>query len=86
MEEVMSVANAKGIPLTKENAEARLDYVDRLPGEAKVSMAVDLERGNRLELPWLSGAVYRMGQELGIQTPANSFIYAALKHHIMGST
>ena len=85
MEEVMSVANAKGIPLTKANVEARLAYVDSLPGDVKLSMAVDLERGNRLELPWLSGAVYRMGQELGIQTPANSFIYAALKHHIMGS-
>ena len=85
MEEVMSVANAKGIPLTKANVVARLADVDRLPGEVKLSMAVDLERGHRLELPWLSGAVYRMGQELDIQTPANSFIYAALKHHIMGS-
>ena len=85
MEEVMSVANAKGISLTNENIEARLDYIDSLPGEAKVSMALDLERGNRLELPWLSGAVARMGQELSIPTPANSVIYAALKHYIMGS-
>jgi 2-dehydropantoate 2-reductase len=85
MEEVMAVANAKGISLTNENIEARLDYIDSLPGEAKVSMALDLERGNRLELPWLSGAVARMGQELSIPTPANSVIYAALKHYIMGS-
>ena len=85
MKEVMSVANAKGISLTNENIEARLDYIDSLPGEAKVSMALDLERGNRLELPWLSGAVARMGQELSIPTPANSVIYAALKHYIMGS-
>ena len=85
MEEVMAVANAKDISLTNENIEARLDYIDSLPGEAKVSMALDLERGNRLELPWLSGAVARMGQELSIPTPANSVIYAALKHYIMGS-
>jgi len=26
-----------------------------------------------------------MGQELDIPTPANRFIYAALKHRIMGS-
>ena len=84
MEEVMSVANAKGISLTKDNVEARLAYVDSLPGEVRLSMAVDLERGNRLELPWLSGAVDRMGKELNIPTPANRFIYAALKHHIMG--
>ena len=85
MEEVMSVANAKGIPLTNENIETRLDYIDSLPGQAKVSMALDLERGNRLELPWLSGAVVRMGQELSVPTPANHVIRAALKHYIAGS-
>ena len=85
MEEVMSVANAKGIPLTNENIETRLDYIDSLPGQAKVSMALDLERGNRLELPWLSGAVVRMGQELSVPTPANQVICAALKHYIAGS-
>ena len=84
MEEVMAVANAKGIPLANENIEARLDYIDSLPGQAKVSMALDLERGNRLELPWLSGAVVRMGRELDVPTPANNIIYAALKHNIMG--
>ena len=85
MEEVMSVANAKGISLTNKNIEVRLDYIDSLPGQAKVSMAVDLERGNRLELPWLSGTVVRMGQELSVPTPANNVIYAALKHYISGS-
>ena len=85
MKEVMSVANAKGIPLTNENIEARLDYIDNLPGQAKVSMALDLERGNRLELPWLSGTVIRMGRELNVPTPANNVIYAALKPYIMGS-
>ncbi len=85
MQEVMAVANAKDIPLTNKNIEARLDYIDSLPGQAKVSMAVDLERGNQLELPWLSGAVARMGQELSIPTPANNVICAALKHYVMGS-
>ena len=85
MKEVMSVANAKGIPLTNENIETRLDYIDSLPGQAKVSMALDLERGNRLELPWLSGTAIRMGRELNVPTPANNVIYAALKPYIMGS-
>jgi len=85
MEEVMFVANAKDIPLTNANIEARLDYIDSLPGQAKVSMALDLERGNRLELPWLSGAVVRMGRELNVPTPANNVIYAVLKHYVSGS-
>jgi len=48
------------------------------------SMLGDLERGNRLELPWLSGGVVTMGRELGLPTPANSFICAALKPYIDG--
>ena len=31
-------------------------------------MLQDLERGRRLELPWLSGTIARLGQELGIPT------------------
>jgi 2-dehydropantoate 2-reductase len=84
MDEVVSVANAKGVPLSQINIEARLSRVDALPDEARMSMAVDLQRGNRLELPWLSGAVSRMGRELNIPTPANSFVYAALKHRTDG--
>jgi 2-dehydropantoate 2-reductase len=35
------------------------------------SMAVDLERGNRLEVPWLSGGVVKLGAALGTPTPLN---------------
>jgi 2-dehydropantoate 2-reductase len=48
-------------------------------------MLTDLERGNRLELDWLNGAVHRMGPELGVATPANSFVYTALKLLRQGS-
>ena len=32
----------------------------------KASMALDLERGNRLELPWLGGKVVELGRQLGV--------------------
>jgi 2-dehydropantoate 2-reductase len=48
------------------------------------SMCGDLRRGNRLELPWLSGTVAQLGKELGIPTPANQFVYAALKLYANG--
>ncbi len=56
-----------------------MTLVDATPPPGRASMAVDLELGNRLELPWLSGAVVRMGREVGVPTPVNSFINAALK-------
>jgi 2-dehydropantoate 2-reductase len=47
-------------------------------------MLQDLERGRRLELPWLSGTIARLGQQLGIPTPTDAFIAAALEPHPAG--
>jgi 2-dehydropantoate 2-reductase len=55
-----------------------------MPREMVASMLGDLERGNRLELPWLSGGVVEMGKTLGVATPANGFVLAALKHYVHG--
>jgi 2-dehydropantoate 2-reductase len=48
-------------------------------------MQMDLEAGRRLELDWISGAVARIGDELGLPTPIHHFIYAALKLYAGGS-
>ena len=50
----------------------------RLPDAMKSSMLMDLERGNRLELEWLSGAVCRLGREAGVDTPVHRVVLAAL--------
>ncbi len=41
-------------------------------------MAQDLLRGGRLELDWLSGAVVRRTERLGLATPVHRALYAAL--------
>jgi ketopantoate reductase len=40
--------------------------------------------GGRLELPWLSGAVVRMGRESGVATPVHQFITTALEPFVAG--
>ena len=82
--ESAAVARARGIALDEDTAEERLAMIDGLPHTMTSSMAGDLARGNRLELDWLSGAVVRMGREHGIATPANGFIYTALKLNAAG--
>jgi 2-dehydropantoate 2-reductase len=47
-------------------------------------MALDLERGNRLELPWLNGKVVELGRQLGVPTPTHGMLYAMLKPYVMG--
>jgi len=44
----------------------------------------DLDAGNRLEAPWLSGAVARMAKEAGTSAPVNATLYAAVKPYCMG--
>jgi 2-dehydropantoate 2-reductase len=86
MQEVYDVGTAKGVNLEPSIVDQRMDYVvNTMPPTMKASMAYDLERGNRLELDWLSGKVRALGRELGIPTPAHDTVYTVLKLHRMGS-
>jgi len=51
----------------------------------RTSMGNDLIRGNRLKLPWFAGKVVELGRRQGIPTPANAFVYAALKPYVIGT-
>ena len=50
----------------------------------KASQAIDLENGRRLEAPWLTGNVCKMGRNLGIPTPTNDTLYSVIEPYIMG--
>jgi len=82
--EVVAVGRAVGISIPEQKAEARLARARTSPPMVMPSMAVDLMAGNRLELPWLGGRVRALGRENGIPTPANDFIWAALKPFLSG--
>lgn len=85
IDETVAVARARGIalPLDTEELVFKRLTVDFAP-DVKASQLADLERGKPLELEWLSGAVHRMGAELGIPTPVHSKIYKALLPYAQG--
>lgn len=84
MDEVVQVARAEGVPLAADYAARRIAFADQLPATMTSSMHGDLERGNRLEVEWLSGDVVRRGKRLGIPTPCNRAIYDILSIHAAG--
>jgi 2-dehydropantoate 2-reductase len=84
-EETIGVGRARGVALPATLMGEILQMVDGLPHQAKASMLEDLERGRRLELPWLSGAVVRLGRAARVATPIHSFIATVLKPHVNGS-
>ena len=85
IQEVIEVGRAKNISLPADALSKVLDFIGHAPPAMKASMALDLERGNRLELPWLSGKVVELGRDLGISTPTHSMLHALLKPYIMGT-
>ncbi|APR40453.1 ketopantoate reductase family protein [Paraburkholderia sp. SOS3] len=74
MHEVVAVGRAKAVRLPADFAENRLAFCDTLPEGMTSSMHHDLENGNRLELPWLSGGVASLGEALNVPTPRNRTI------------
>jgi 2-dehydropantoate 2-reductase len=81
MEEVQAVARAKRIPIAPNAVEQAMQFTDGLGPESRASLYNDLAAGKRLELDALAGAVVRFGEEIGVATPMNRAIYAALKLH-----
>jgi 2-dehydropantoate 2-reductase len=83
--ETLAVARAKGVAVVGTIDEDVAAAYKALPPQAKASMLEDLERGRRIELPWLSGAVVRLGREAGIATPIHGFISTVLKPYVNGT-
>ncbi|HEY3044606.1 MAG TPA: 2-dehydropantoate 2-reductase [Vicinamibacterales bacterium] len=82
--ETIAVGRAKGIALRRTLFDELITLLQEVPAQAGSSMLQDLERQRRLELPWLSGAVVRMGSALDVQTPIHRFITTVLKPHVNG--
>jgi 2-dehydropantoate 2-reductase len=85
MEEVVQVARVQGVALPADYADDRLAFVDQLNPSVTSSMNHDLERGNRLEVDWLSGDVVERGTRLGVATPCNRAISDILSIYSGGS-
>ena len=83
--EAIAVGRAHGVTLPPD-LQTRLEQaVLNFPPMMKPSMTVDLERGNRLELPWLGGKVVALGKQLGVPTPVLAVMHAALKPYANGA-
>ena len=79
MEEVAAVARAKRIPLAADAVEHAMQFTAGMSAGSRSSLSHDLVAGKRLELDAMAGAVVRFGEAVGVTTPMNRAIYAALK-------
>jgi len=84
MKETVAVGRALGVTLPEKYAEDRLRFADSVPADMTSSMHHDLERGNRLEVEWLSGGVVQLGMQADVPTPANRAVWDILALHAQG--
>ena len=85
VDEVIAVGIAHGVEFRSGLADEIMGKLAAMPASFRSSMAEDLERGNRLELRWLSGRVHGLGLEHGVPTPAHTAVFRGLVLHEGGS-
>jgi 2-dehydropantoate 2-reductase len=76
--EATRVAEAKGVRLPRDIADAALKLAEAMPVTVS-STAQDIRKGKRTEIDHLNGAVVRHGEALGIATPVNRTLNALIK-------
>jgi 2-dehydropantoate 2-reductase len=84
--EAAAVGRALGIALPADIEDAVIQQVNLMPRDGRPSMLEDLEAGRRLELPWFSGTVARLGRQFGIATPIHDTAFRVLSIHAQGRT
>lgn len=78
--EAMAVALAAGVPLQREDPLAVWRQAGAGLGAGfRASMLLSLDAGQRTEVDVVNGAVCRWGARLGVPTPVNDTLWAALK-------
>lgn len=78
MQEVFDLAVAQHINLPPDAVVKMMAFVAKLPAAGVASMQRDVLAGRPSELHDQPGAVHRLGRELGVPTPVNSFVYSSL--------
>jgi 2-dehydropantoate 2-reductase len=77
--EVIAVGRAKGIPFPEDAVDQTYKNIGLAPRETMSSMSMDLLRGKKMELPWLSAKVAEFGKEAGVPTPTHHFMASILR-------
>src|SRR5262245_12090316 len=78
MEEVLAVAQARGVAMFDNAVAESMGILDSVGANATASLQRDIADGRRTELDYWSGAVVRLGREAGVATPVHSFIVRSL--------
>jgi 2-dehydropantoate 2-reductase len=78
MGEVVGIAALEGVDLPEDAASVALAKARAFPFETKTSLQRDVEAGRRHEGDTFGGAIARLGERHGLDTPSTRRVYARL--------
>ena len=78
MQEIHTLAQARGVRMADDTVTRALAYIDTLPPASTASLQRDLAAGRPSELEALIGVVVRHGAAAGVATPVHAFLHYAL--------
>jgi 2-dehydropantoate 2-reductase len=78
VQEVLAVAVEKGVEMPTDAFASAISRLQSSPSDGTSSMQRDLMDGKPSELAVQNGGVVRLGLEVGVPTPVNTFIYHSL--------
>ncbi|MGQ4809940.1 hypothetical protein NKDENANG_03379 [Candidatus Entotheonellaceae bacterium PAL068K] len=77
-QEVVAVAQQRGITMADDIVQRSMAILESLPPPATTSLQRDLMAGRPSELEAQTEALIRLGQEVGMATPLHTFLYHSL--------
>jgi len=76
--EVYQVALAKGVHLHPGIVDSTMKLVDTFDYSTTSSLTRDVMEGKPSEIEYQNGTIVRLGEQLGVPTPVNRFVYSAI--------
>lgn len=74
MQEVVELAKARGVDLTKADREETERFMAAFPRTAQTSMHQDIKAGRITEVDYFAGIVEEYGRAAGVPTPVNAIL------------
>jgi len=79
MQEIYNLALSRDIKIPADSIQKTMDLLDSFPANSTTSMQRDLTDGRPSELDVQNGAVVRLAEDVGVETPVNRFILGSLR-------
>ena len=77
--EIVAVGKGLGIDINGKDIDGCFAIIDRIDFNTTMSLQRDMMQGKPSELDNFNGFIVRKGDETGIETPVNDFIYYSLQ-------